>query len=587
MKKPADGLTLLLPLLALLFARPPRARAAEAASQTPYPPSRRVDVTDVLHGVPVADPYRWLEDEKSPEVQAWMKAQDDLARAAPRDAARARRDRRAPEGALLRRRRLGAPSHRGIALLLHAAAREQGEERSSTGEKGRRRGEGALRPERLVRGRQRLARRLAASRWDGDARRLPEEGQQLRRGDALRDGRRDREGLRRGRHRGRQVRGRVVDAGRQGLLLHVAARRPEDPGGRAAGLRGGALPPARRPTRRATPSCRRSTGDPTTFLGADLTRDGRLLFLAIAHGWTSTGRLVPRPRGEPEADGVDAARRRDQGALRRGGARRHGSSSRRTTARRRAASSPSIRRSRTRGAWKEIVPERKDATLEGYRRRRRAARPRLPEKRREPPRDPRARRQARARGRAPRHRHGRAASRAATTRTRRTSRSRRSRRRTTIYETSVKTGATSLYSQVKVPVDLAPYTVTQVFYPSKDGTRVSMFVVHRKDLEARRDARAMPARRLRRLPRLGDARLHGRRSIPWLERGGRLRRPEPARRRRVRRGVARGRDAPQEAERLRRLRGGGRVPREGEVDLARRASSSGAARTAACSSARR
>ena len=28
----------------------------------------------------VADPYRWLEEEKSPEVQAWMKAQDDLAR---------------------------------------------------------------------------------------------------------------------------------------------------------------------------------------------------------------------------------------------------------------------------------------------------------------------------------------------------------------------------------------------------------------------------------------------------------------------------------------------------------------------------
>src|SRR5271169_6802697 len=80
MKKPADGLALLLPLLALLLARSPRARAAEADSRTPYPPSRTVDVTDVLHGAPVADPYRWLEDVKSPEVQAWMKAQDDLAR---------------------------------------------------------------------------------------------------------------------------------------------------------------------------------------------------------------------------------------------------------------------------------------------------------------------------------------------------------------------------------------------------------------------------------------------------------------------------------------------------------------------------
>src|SRR2546423_7213045 len=46
-----------------------------------YPPSRRVDVKDVLHGIEVNDPYRWLEDEKSPEVQAWMRAQDDYARA--------------------------------------------------------------------------------------------------------------------------------------------------------------------------------------------------------------------------------------------------------------------------------------------------------------------------------------------------------------------------------------------------------------------------------------------------------------------------------------------------------------------------
>ena len=80
MKKPADGLTLLLPLLAILLARSSRARAAETDSPQPYPPSRTVDVTDVLHGVGVTDPYRWLEDAKSPEVQAWMKAQDDLTR---------------------------------------------------------------------------------------------------------------------------------------------------------------------------------------------------------------------------------------------------------------------------------------------------------------------------------------------------------------------------------------------------------------------------------------------------------------------------------------------------------------------------
>ena len=45
-----------------------------------YPKTRTVDVSDTMFGATVRDPYRWLEDEKSPEVQAWVKAQDDLAR---------------------------------------------------------------------------------------------------------------------------------------------------------------------------------------------------------------------------------------------------------------------------------------------------------------------------------------------------------------------------------------------------------------------------------------------------------------------------------------------------------------------------
>src|SRR4051812_3389292 len=46
----------------------------------PYPETRVVSDADVLHGVTVKDPYRWLEDATSPEVQAWMKAEDALAR---------------------------------------------------------------------------------------------------------------------------------------------------------------------------------------------------------------------------------------------------------------------------------------------------------------------------------------------------------------------------------------------------------------------------------------------------------------------------------------------------------------------------
>lgn len=39
------------------------------------PPTRSVDVVDVLHGVPVKDPFRWLEDHESVETRAWLAAQ--------------------------------------------------------------------------------------------------------------------------------------------------------------------------------------------------------------------------------------------------------------------------------------------------------------------------------------------------------------------------------------------------------------------------------------------------------------------------------------------------------------------------------
>lgn len=52
-----------------------------------------------------------------------------------------------------------------------------------------------------------------------------------------------------------------------------------------------------------------------------------------------------------------------------------------------------------------------------------------------------------------------------------------------IYKTSIATGKTELWEKVDVPIDPSPYTVEQKWYTSKDGTKVSMFVVHRKDIE--------------------------------------------------------------------------------------------------------
>ena len=43
-----------------------------------YPRTRSVDVVDDYHGTMVADPYRWLEDDCSPDTAAWVSEQNEL-----------------------------------------------------------------------------------------------------------------------------------------------------------------------------------------------------------------------------------------------------------------------------------------------------------------------------------------------------------------------------------------------------------------------------------------------------------------------------------------------------------------------------
>src|SRR5262245_3426950 len=45
-----------------------------------YPETPRTSITDEYHGIPVEDPYRWLEDSQAPAVQAWADAQNRLVR---------------------------------------------------------------------------------------------------------------------------------------------------------------------------------------------------------------------------------------------------------------------------------------------------------------------------------------------------------------------------------------------------------------------------------------------------------------------------------------------------------------------------
>ncbi len=55
--------------------------AAATAADTTAPAAPRQPVTETYHGVPVQDPYRWLEDWADPRVQHWSAAQDRRARA--------------------------------------------------------------------------------------------------------------------------------------------------------------------------------------------------------------------------------------------------------------------------------------------------------------------------------------------------------------------------------------------------------------------------------------------------------------------------------------------------------------------------
>ncbi|MFI5196991.1 MAG: prolyl oligopeptidase family protein [Thermoanaerobaculia bacterium] len=516
MKKSPDGFALLLPVLALVLARSTRGRAAESAAKTPYPPSRTGDVTDVLHGVSMKDPYRWLEDAKSPEVQAWMKAQDDFARqrlaSLPgRDAIAARLKE------LLYVDSVSAPQHRGSRYFF--TRRHANKEKSVVYWK-----EGADGAEKVL---------LDPNGWSADGSASLGGWQVSWDGVSV------------------AYQKRINNSDEATLyVMDVATGKVSDldviEGAKYAGASwtpdGKAfyytwlpvdpkVPTADRPgyaevrfhklgtDPRTDSVVKGSTGDPTVFQNAELSRDGRFLFLVVSHGWTSQDvwfrDLAANPKGASEtawtplAVGIKAHFHAEAFDGKIFVKTDHGAPKGRVF-----AVDPA---KPDRAAWKEIVPERHDATLEGYeivggrlalnylrsavslleireadgKLVREVALPGIgtvggPEGRDDED----------------------EAYFSFTSYTTPTS----------VYKTSVGTGATSLYFQVNVPADLSPYAVSQVFYPSKDGTRVSMFVVHRKDMKRDGSARGLlegyGGFQVALTPTFSSS------VIPWLEKGG-------------------------------------------------------------------
>jgi prolyl oligopeptidase len=76
-----------------------------------YPDAHRAPIVDLHHGTPVADPYRWLEDADAPDTVRWVEAQNELTRRSldgpERDAIRARL------AALYDYPRVGVPQRKG------------------------------------------------------------------------------------------------------------------------------------------------------------------------------------------------------------------------------------------------------------------------------------------------------------------------------------------------------------------------------------------------------------------------------------------------------------------------------------------
>ncbi|WP_081864728.1 prolyl oligopeptidase family serine peptidase [Chondromyces apiculatus] len=463
---------------------PPSAASSERLA---YPATRTVPIRDVLHGVEVADPYRWLEDVKSPEVQAWMKAQDDFTRAQI-DALPGREALAARLKELYYIDAVSAPRHRKGRYFYSRrhATKEKSVVYFRDGQKGE---------EKVL---------FDPNTWSEDG------SVSLGSWHPSWDGKRVAYKVQR--NNSDEATMHVLDVATnkksevdviEGAKYASASWTPAGDGFYYVWLpTDPAVPTADRPgyaeirfhklgeDPRKDRVIRERTGDPSTFVDATLSKDGHFLILTVQHGW-ATNDIYFRDLRKGGAAGAGGA------------SGTGGSKDVPLVVGKKAHYYAEVYKDRfyvmtdedaphyrvfevdparpERAAWKEVVKERADATLDsfsiigghlalGYLKNAsslvelRALDGKLVRELRLPgigtvggplglPDEDEAYFSFESYTSPPE-----------------------------IFSTSIKTGKTETYAKIQVPVDSSPYVVEQVFFPSKDGTRISMFIVRRKDM---------------------------------------------------------------------------------------------------------
>jgi prolyl oligopeptidase len=452
------------------------ASAPPVAPMLPYPPARRLEQVDALFGVEVADPYRWLEDGKSDEVRAWTEDQDAFARARlaklpGRDAIAARLKE------LFYVESTGIPHHLGNRLFY--PRRDAGKEKSAIYWR-----EGKSGKETVL---------LDPNTWSADG------SVSLGVWVVSYDGKRVAYTVKSNNSDEATLYVMDVLTGKKSDVDVIEGAKYAWPSWVPSGKGfyytrlplAGSVPTADRPGYAEVRFHRlgsdpkddalvhEKTGDPKTFINAAVGKDGRWLIATIEHGWTSTDVYFqdlrsPRASWKPLVVGKDA--RYDVSV---DGDRFFVWTN---------EDAPKYRVFRVdpahpdRESWKEVVPQRTDATLEsvgivghqlslGYLKDvvthlevrdedgklvREVELPTL----------------------------GSASGLSGEVDDDVAYYSFQSfTHPTEIFETNVKSGKTSSWYRLNVPVDPSKYQVEQLFSASKDGTRIPFFVVHAKELQ--------------------------------------------------------------------------------------------------------